>query len=150
MKNLQGISLDTLLIQWRAVRESIRECLRRTPGRLLDWAPQPGMRTFGQLHVHFASPLDWWLTNSFKDGGQWIPSIQRPTDNKAKLDSDIVVSFGRMEQYIKSADLTRMYEFKGEQVSGFWIILHLFEHDTHHRGQMMTYLRINGIDPPEV
>ncbi|OGC90365.1 MAG: hypothetical protein A2W25_02090 [candidate division Zixibacteria bacterium RBG_16_53_22] len=150
MKNLQGISLDTVLLQWRALRESIRECLRVTPDELLGWAPRDGMRTLGQLYVHFSSPLDWWLTNSFKDGGQWIPSIERPSDDKTKLDNDIVASFERMERYLISADLTRMYEFKGEQVSGYWIILHLFEHDSHHRGQVITYLRMNGINPPQV
>jgi uncharacterized damage-inducible protein DinB len=150
MKDLKDISLDTVILQWRALRESIRECLRRTPDYLLGWRPNEDMRTFGQLYVHFSSPLDWWLTLSLKDGGQWIPSIQRQTDDKQKLDNDMVTSFDRMERYLRAADLTKMYEFKGEPVSGNWIVLHLLEHDAHHRGQIITYLRVNGIIPPDV
>jgi uncharacterized damage-inducible protein DinB len=150
MSTLTEISARTLLVQWREVRESVHECLKRTPDKLLSWAPQDGMRTLGQLYVHFSSSLDWWLTVNFKDGGPWIPSNQRPTTERAKLDNDLVASFERMGKFLGSGDLSRTYEYRGQRVDGYWATLHLFEHDTHHRGQVITYLRTNGIDSPEV
>ncbi len=150
MRNLIDISLDSVMIQWRTLRESIRECLLRTPDNMLCWSPRDGMRTFGQLYVHFASSLEWWLTIKFMDGGQWIPSTERRTDDRRELEFDIVTAFERMERYLCTADLSELYEFKGEQVSGNWVVLHLLEHDAHHRGQVITYLRTNGIDSPEI
>jgi uncharacterized damage-inducible protein DinB len=150
MKSLPDISTNSLLFQWRALRESIRECLRRTPDNLLTWAPHEGMFPMGRIFVHCSTAIDWWLTNNIKDGGEWTPMKQQPIDDRKKLDDHLVHSFARLERYARSADLTKTYEFKGEQVSGCWIILHLFEHDTHHRGQIMTYLRMNAIAPPDM
>jgi uncharacterized damage-inducible protein DinB len=149
MKNFVEFSVESLIIQWRAVRQSIRECLRLTPDDLLTWAPKDGMFALGLIYVHISTAIDWWLTTIIKDGGKWTPMRQLPINDRQKLDDHLVGSLARLERFAREADLTRMYEFKGEQVSGYWAVLHLFEHDIHHRAQVKTYLRLNGIDPPD-
>ncbi len=148
-KQYKDSSLDALLDFYRDVRETIRECLRRTPDDLLSWSPKEGMRTFGHLYVHFASPIDWWMTLHIKDGGRWTPSKDEPTDNTDMLDKHILESFARLEKFAQS-NLSKIYCRDDNEFTGLWLIMHLLEHDIHHRGQVMTYLRMNNIAPPEV
>jgi uncharacterized damage-inducible protein DinB len=39
---------------------------------------------------------------------------------------------------------------KTRTVEGYWIFTHLLEHDIHHRSQINQYLRLLGIQPPDV
>ena len=96
MKNITELSAATLLAYWGDVRKSIRECLRLTPDELLSWRPKDDMRTFGQLYVHVATSIDWWLTNFVKDGGEWIPSGQHSITDRASLDEHLMASYARL------------------------------------------------------
>jgi uncharacterized damage-inducible protein DinB len=148
-KNVKEISCISLLGYWHEIRESIRECLRRTPDGLLPWKPKEKMLTFGQLYVHVSTSIDWWLTNFVKDGGRWIPSGQHRTDDRRLLDEHLTSSFTRLIRYSQTPDLSQPFKNdRGEEITGNWLLLHLFEHDIHHRGQLKTYLRLNGIAPP--
>jgi uncharacterized damage-inducible protein DinB len=148
-KTVKEISVSSLLAYWHDARESIRECLRRTPDELLGWRPKDDMRTFGEIYVHIANSIDSWLTRYVKDGGEWIPSAQLPTTDRGKLDRHLVASFARLGKYAMLTNTSLTCKDKdGQDFSGNWLLLHLFEHDIHHRGQLKTYLRLNGIAPP--
>jgi uncharacterized damage-inducible protein DinB len=148
-ENIREISTSSLFAYWHNIRESIRECLRRTPDELLSWKPKHDMLAFGQLYMHLANSVDWWLTNYVKDGGEWIPSERQQTDDRDRLDEHLVASFARLGKYAMLMDTSLTYKDKdGYEFSGNWLLLHLFEHDVHHRGQLKTYLRLNGIAPP--
>ena len=148
MKNQTRIDVDAILQYWRDVHDDIQECLKRTPDDLLSWAPKEGMKTFGQLYVHLATAIDWNLTNVFKDGGLWVPSAEHPTDDKEMLDAHLVASFERLDRYSRKTDLSRTLDLKARQVTGAWLFIHMFDHHIHHRAQLKTYLRMNGITPP--
>jgi len=36
------------------------------------------------------------------------------------------------------------------QVPVGWLLWHVVEHEVHHRGQLITYLRILGLEPPQI
>jgi uncharacterized damage-inducible protein DinB len=50
--------------------------------------------------------------------------------------------------------LAKEYQYSGRTkthtCTGYWIFSHLLEHDIHHRSQINQYLRILGVEPPEI
>jgi uncharacterized damage-inducible protein DinB len=149
VNNYDTISAHSLLDYWREVRADIQRCLAATPENLLSWAPQTDMKTIGQLFVHLATAVDWNMTNVVGDGGEWVHSDKLPSDDRKKLSEHLNKSFERLERLISNSDLTKTYKFKNKTVTGAWLMIHLFEHDIHHRAQIKAYLRQNGITPPE-
>ena len=145
---IEEISLPFLIAFWRDVRENIRECLKATPDDLFAWAPKEGMQTFGRLYVHLSTAVIWWLSKYVQDGGPWITSDELSKTDRQEIDANLVQTFARVERFAREGDLARTYEYKGRSVTGAWILMHLFEHDVHHRAQLKVYLRENGIAPP--
>jgi uncharacterized damage-inducible protein DinB len=50
------------------------------------------------------------------------------------------------------AQMDQLYKadwYEREQVTGWQIVLGMFVHTAHHRGQAEVYLRANGIKPPD-
>jgi uncharacterized damage-inducible protein DinB len=147
MPTITEISPSALMEFWRDVRRDIRECLKATPDDCFSWAPKEGMLTFGQLYAHLSTAIDWWCTKFIQDSGLWVSADQVPKE-RASLEQRLLQSFSRVERFAGSADLANKYAYENRTVTGAWILLHLYEHDVHHRAQIKTYLRQNGIAPP--
>jgi uncharacterized damage-inducible protein DinB len=47
------------------------------------------------------------------------------------------------------AQLAQIGEAEGKKVAKVVILNKAFEHQTHHRGQTVAYLRMKGVKPPE-
>jgi uncharacterized damage-inducible protein DinB len=62
----------------------------------------------------------------------------------------------RMEDFFERCpdlfEKTYPHTWRGKpvQLTAQWVMLHLLEHDIHHRSQINHYLRILGIEPPKI
>ncbi len=43
----------------------------------------------------------------------------------------------------------KMYQMEGQQMSGHEVLMLAWDHTTHHRGQLIVYLRLKGIKPTD-
>jgi uncharacterized damage-inducible protein DinB len=149
MQEIRDISISSLFAYWKINDAVAHDCLELAPDTLLSWAPFDGMRKLGQIFVHIATAKDFWLTTIFRDGGVWIPSAQHSYIDRISLADHMTESFERLDKFASEGDLIGPYKYKEREVSGYWALYHLFEHDVHHISQIMTYLRLNNITPPE-
>jgi uncharacterized damage-inducible protein DinB len=137
------------------VKPPIMKALEAAPDDKLEWAPAEKMITLGNIFMHIAEASDWWCNKviykrEFKD---LTPCKSFSKGHIKTLMDDHWI---RLEKLLD--DAPKVMEGKylidwrkpPETVVGFWIMLHLFEHDIHHRSQINHYLRILGEKPPKI
>jgi uncharacterized damage-inducible protein DinB len=144
---------------WRQdIKSTIEQALERTPDDRLDWAPLDGMITLGNIFLHISETSDWWFDEVMngKKSVELVPQSASATPPKPVIKKHMDDHWARLERlFSRDPDvLDKNYQYTGRTktvtVSGFWIYNHLLEHDVHHRSQINQYLRILGVEPPEI
>ncbi len=151
-------SLSEEIRNWRErIKPSMTQLLEMAPDDKLDWAPGKEMITLGMLFLHIAEASDWWYDEIMK-GKESIelafPDKKCPP--KAEIKKHMDDHWSRLERFFGEEEdiLENTYEKKLEtrtiSKNGYWIFMHLFEHDIHHHSQIRHYLRILGLVPPRI
>lgn len=109
--------------------------------------PHPESMNFGELMSHIAN-ANYYFCAGLKDSSP--PSLPTPTDKDAivKFLSD---SFGYCSDVIPNlteAQLNQIHSSPDGRLPGRDILLVMYIHVAHHRGQAEIYLRDKGIKPP--
>jgi uncharacterized damage-inducible protein DinB len=109
------------------------------PVKLDDFKPANDVWTFRQQLHHIAYGISWW-TGNFISGHktEWNPPVTGK--NRKETIGYLQKSYNEWKDAIKEANVT------DEVIKGFFATL---DHVTHHRGQLIIYLRCNGIAAPE-
>jgi uncharacterized damage-inducible protein DinB len=137
------------------IRPPIDQALEIAPEDKFEWSPGPEMITLGNIFMHISEASDFWITNiiDHQDFTDFTPCPSLPKSEIVKL---MDTHWRRLERFLDRAptilETTYDHTWRGEHVklSGTWIMLHLLEHDIHHRSQINHYLRILGIKPPRI
>jgi len=95
--------------------------------------------SYMELLHHLAYALRWMQEN-YVAGNQAEWSPPQVTSTKKELVTYLTQTFNAVEKELQEIN------FADEKISGFYFML---EHNSHHRGQAVTYLRCCGITPPE-
>ncbi|NIX55571.1 MAG: hypothetical protein GWN14_06480 [candidate division Zixibacteria bacterium] len=143
---------------WRkAIKPGIIEALEAVPDEKLDWAPSQGMIPLGMIFLHMAETSDWWYDDIMKgQPATELAFLDKECPPKDKIAEHLEEHWNRLERFFSEDEeaLKNIYERESESwkisKTGYWIFMHLFEHDIHHRSQIHHYLRILGIKPPKI
>ena len=156
MANDHGLDLEFLNHFWTSdVKPPLMEALLAAPEDKLDWAPGEKMMSLGNVFMHIGETSMWWIGKiidnmEYKD---ITPGPSFPRDKIRQLMEDhwhrIDGFFMRSPRIIEKS---YGYTHNGKEIKyeGRWILIHLLEHDIHHRCQINQYLRILGIEPPRI
>lgn len=148
--NPKQIFLDLL----RFERKLTRETIAAMPEADLSFRPTPEQMSFGEQALHILSCQETLLDAFLGRGWTWARGLDLahyPTqaDILAKFDA---VYLAEMEYY----QSLEPEEF-GRKVATSWgppeplmqLAYSFLTHEAHHRGQMVTYLRLKGVQPPK-
>ena len=115
------------------------EVMKAMPEDEYDFRPSDEQRTFAAQAYHMAYSVEYFH-KAFSNNGN---AAWSPGDEDSKSKEELVKwtgdMFDRMSEYI----LTQ--ESNDQLTAG---ILYFLDHNSHHRGQVVTYLRMKGITPP--
>jgi uncharacterized damage-inducible protein DinB len=137
------------------VKPAIYEALDVSPDDKLDWAPAEKMITLSNIFMHLREASNWWVETVML-GGKYKDLTPCKSPGKTYIKTLLDDHFRCLEKMFEKAPKILeakfdMRKFKRESiVTGTWIMLHLFEHDIHHRSQINHYLRILGAKPPRI
>ncbi len=144
-KNMDFVK-EELVKKWKANKRYTLKILEAMPEAAYDFKPEEGMKTFISQASHIAS----WLSNHITK----IEPIEMPKINKsgkAALITSIDIMFDHIIAYLQQMNVEilkeeiKMWYGKSSKLR----ILNLMDnHLSHHRGQMIVYLRLKGIKPP--
>ena len=83
----------------------------------------------------------------------WNTDTELKVDNKSKKEmiNTINSTFDKTIVFISNFDINKLEErldYFGSDRTKRQVLLLLADHITHHRGQMLVYMRLNGLKPP--
>jgi len=127
---------------WEQVRADLHATLRKFKPEELTFRPFPGSWPVGTIMLHIAETEDYWLhelvTGELEDGSANYPLARYPTLE----DIEGVLRRARQRTVallarLTEEDLQRVYTTaSGKNFSLYWILWHVLEHETHHRGEL--------------
>ena len=110
--------------------------------------PDPGSMSFAEQISHVAQ-TNYAFCAGLKDTS---PPPAPPADNKDSLVKLLAASFDYCSAAIASVtpeQMDRPHSSPDGRLNGRELLLALYVHLAHHRGQQEVYLRIKGIAPPQ-
>jgi uncharacterized damage-inducible protein DinB len=118
-----------------------------------SFKPTPEMRTFAAQMLHltdanygFAASASGKASPMGKTSAEQTVAQTKEATTKAAMDSyDFVIS---CIQGMTQDQLNEMTKFAGKDITKATVFDKAFEHQTHHRGQTVAYLRLKGVTPP--
>jgi uncharacterized damage-inducible protein DinB len=122
------------------------------PDEKFVFKPVPDEMSFGEQLLHISSNLNW-LTSTY------ITNIKSPVtkaETQVQKKEEIIQVLNKTYEYAISSLKSFEEKHLGDTVKFFaglktklQIINLISDHQTHHRAQMIVYLRLNGIKPPD-
>ncbi len=138
-----------------AVREQLKHDLSEIDEQWLDWEPPYNGNTIGTLLYHIAAiEIDWLYTDVLQSEFPEEAMALLPFDVRNEMGQLTAVYHTPLSAHIQRLDNCRtrllnifanmsLAEFRrvrhlaGYDVTPEWVLFHLIEHETEHRGQIM-------------
>lgn len=120
-----------------------------------DFKATPESMSFAENLMHIAWAMDWHSQSLMgeREARDWNTDTELKVDNKSKKEmiNTIDRTFDKTIEFILNFDLNKLEErldYFGSDRTKRQVLLLLADHITHHRGQMLVYMRLNGLKPP--
>jgi len=120
-----------------------------------EFKASPQSMSFAENLMHIAWAMDWHSQTLLggRKARDWNTDTELKVDNKSKKEmiETINKTFDHTIKLISEFDATKFndrLDYLGLNRTKRQIFLLLADHITHHRGQMLVCLRLNGLDPP--
>ena len=120
---------------------------RAMPAEQYGYRPHPESMSFGQLMSHIAT-TNYQFCAGLNDSEP--PALPSPTDKDSivKFLSDSFDYCSKVIPKLTDTQLTEKHNSPDGRLVGREVLLAMYVHVAHHRGQAEIYLRNNGIKPP--
>jgi uncharacterized damage-inducible protein DinB len=122
----------------------------------LDWVPEGGKNSIGDLLRHISETELWWFGNvilgndNYKDlTKEAAPDIDSILTHLEK-NHELVIQVLEKETTDTWTGKKFRVEWRDEDLILRDIVWHVAEHEMRHRGQIMMMMRLQGIVPPVV
>lgn len=120
-----------------------------------DFKATPESMSFAENLMHIGWAMDWHSQSLMggREARDWDTDTELKIDNKSKKEmiNTIETTFDKTIEFISNFDINKLEErldYFGSDRTKRQILLLLADHITHHRGQMLVYMRLNGLKPP--
>lgn len=151
---VQAQSGDSLLVQlsrkWANAKVYALKMAEQMPEEAYDYRPAPEVMTFKEQLLHTADNMRW-LSASFLLSGAPKAGSDKVKMNKAATIQFLSEAYDlalSAQQNLSGKQLDEVVPFFAGPLTRRQIVLLLHDHQTHHVGQVILYLRMKGIAPP--
>ena len=136
----------TLSIFRSNMQEKIMNAAEMMPESKYNYRPTKDVRSFGEILTHVAD-ISYYLCSNMKGVAPPAPSEK---SSKAEIITYLKASFNYCDgaySGFTDAHLNEPANFWGHSTNKMFILTQLGNHDALHYGNLVTYLRINGLVP---
>jgi uncharacterized damage-inducible protein DinB len=120
-----------------------------------DFKATPESMSFAENLMHIGWAMDWHSESLMggRKSRDWNTDTELKVDNKSKKEmiDTIDKTFDKTIEFISNFDIHKLkdrLDYFGSDRTKRQVLLLLADHITHHRGQMLVYMRLNGLKPP--
>lgn len=127
------------------------EVAKAMPEDKYDFKPTEREMTFGKQLLHIKANMDWLSSTYFSDTPKKEKELEAKL-TKAEIIAELEKSFDNASLLISKTPATTFddkVDFFAGPKSKLQILNLLQDHVTHHRGQILVYLNLNGVKPPK-
>ena len=147
----QSAFLSEMQQKWSNAGDYTREVALLMPAEQYGFRPTPDQMSFGEQLEHLSTNIIW-LSSAYL--GQPLPD---PKTTEVTADKDQLLSLldtalqqgAKVLEQITEAQLEEKVDFFAGNFTRRQILLVIQDHLTHHRAQIIVYLRLQGITPPK-
>ncbi len=134
---------------YETVRGYIVASAEQVPEETYSFRPTPEVRSFGQLVGHVANAGYLFCAPVLGEQAPQRGNAEEIT-SKSELVAALKASFAYCDRaYAAGADrMDASLQFFGQPHTGLSVLAFNMGHDNEHYGNMVTYMRLNGIVPP--
>jgi uncharacterized damage-inducible protein DinB len=125
------------------------------PEDKFEFKATPESMSFAENLMHIGWAMDWHSQSLMggREARDWNTDTELKVDHKSKKEmiAKIDETFDTTIKFIANFDINNLEErldYFGANRTKRQILLLLADHITHHRGQMLVYMRLNGQKPP--
>ncbi len=136
--------------KWSNSMDYTVEVAQAMPADRYDYQPTEDQMNFKNQLIHIMSNINW-LTTEYLNGKSVDFDLKSSDYSKEQLIEMLKSAYGnaaRAVSRLNEENLEEQVEFFAGPKSKRQIVSLLNDHSTHHRGQLIVYLRLNGIKPP--
>ncbi len=146
----QDEAASEILTKWKNAAQYTINLIDSMPAEHFDFKPTPEIKSFSEQVTHIVDNMTW-LSNSYLGAEKF--EKQEPTTKAEHIEymrKACAYAGQAMEAALKNPDLLKTEQkFFAGPMTGRQIVRLMHDHVTHHRGQLIIYLRLKGIKPPK-
>ena len=137
---------------WNRIHKQTSLALTAAPDEQLDWQPKEGMFTLRQLLGHIPEAELFIVRTALAGATQHVDldvsnkSVKEIIDIYEAQHSQLVEEVSKLTL----DQLNEEVEFYGRSMRRIVLLWGMTEHEIHHRGQLFTYYRLAGVEPPNI
>lgn len=125
------------------------------PDEKYNFKPTDGSLSFAENLMHIGFAMNWHSQSLLggKPAIKWADDTRYKVSNRTKDEMIAIVdkTFEEATKLMEQFDTSQFedtLDYFGLTRTKLQIFMLLADHITHHRGQMLVYLRLNGLVPP--
>jgi uncharacterized damage-inducible protein DinB len=143
-------SLSAVREIWQQMTGYVTATAEQVPDSLYDWKPTPEVRSFGQMIGHVAGAQYMFCAAALGDSARAEDDIEKSRTTKAELLQALRESteYCGRAYALTPAQLEETVNLFGMDRSKFFILALNATHNGEHYGNLVTYMRMNGMVPP--
>ncbi len=148
-------SNDSLITQlsrkWENAKVYALKMAELMPEEYYDFKPVPEEMSFREQLLHIAQNMQWLSTSYLFQDKNKIEKGESAKDKAAviKVLSDAYDMGLAAHKSISTKQLDEMVNFFAGPMTRRQILILMHDHQSHHLGQIIVYLRLKGIKPPD-
>jgi uncharacterized damage-inducible protein DinB len=140
----------TMATVWKSMSTYVTQSAEDMPEAKYGYKPTPEVRSFGQIIGHVAGSQYMFCAAALGEPARAEDDIEKTKTTKADLVAAMKASNAYCEKAYAQADAAVQGSITmfGQKQTRMWALMLNAAHDGEHYGNLVTYLRMNGMVPP--
>jgi len=142
--------LNELSRKWLNAKTYVLKMAESMPAENYGYKPVPAVMSFQEQLVHVADNMNW-LSGKYLFGDTTRQSKKMSAMDKKAVLEYVTAAYDQAllsHHRINSSQLAEPVSFFAGPMTRRQILLLMHDHQTHHGGQLILYLRLKNIKPP--
>ena len=151
-QNTDSLFLNASIIKLKHAKDYTIKVAELMPEGKYSFKPTPDEMTFGEQLLHLSGNMAWLSSSYLAKTESPALKIDTPCLKKACIISNLAKTYDytiNLLQKFDPAHLADTVSFFAGTINKLQVLNLLNDHQTHHRAQLLVYLRLNKIKPPE-
>lgn len=151
-QNTDSLFLNASIIKLNHAKEYTIKVAELMPEEKYTFKPTPDEMEFGEQLLHLSDNMKWLCSSYLGDLEKPVLKTEKPCPKKECIIANLKVVYDYAITVLQKFDpvhLSDTVSFFAGPINKLQVINLLNDHQTHHRAQLLVYLRLNGIKPPD-